>query len=471
MVDRRSSARRTDDAALAAFRRRVAPLFGERLSENRSVRAHHADGEGYRVANLPDFVVFPHSDEEVSEIVKCCDSLGIPVIPFGAGTSLEGQLAANHGGVSLDLSHMNRILEVDVDALDCRVQAGATRGQLNAHLRDTGLFFPLDPGADATIGGMAATRASGTNAVKYGTMSELTLGLTVVTAQGARIKTGGRARKSAAGYDLTRLFVGSEGTLGVITEVQLRLFGQPESILTAVCQFSDLSAAVDTVVAILQLNIQPARIELLDALQMRACIAYSELADFQEQPTLFLEFHGGPAATVEQCERARQTAMEHGGGAFRFASAPEARSRLWTARHNAYHAALALAPGKWGLATDACVPISHLAACIADCEALARRSGLICPIVGHVGDGNFHMLVLYSPEDAGERARAEQLVEEISTYAIAHRGTCSGEHGIGLKKLDALKRQHADCLPAMFAIKQALDPNNTLNPGKTLACE
>lgn len=303
---------RCDAVQLAAARERLAAMLGDRLSDNPSTRAHHVDGEGYQSGAAPDLVAFPESNMEVAAIVRCCDDLRIPVIPFGAGTSLEGHLAALHGGVSLDLSRMNAVLDVDEGALDCRVQAGVARAQLDQHIRDRGLFFPLDPGADATLGGMAATRASGTNAVRYGTMSEVTLGLTVVTPRAEIIRTGGRARKSAAGYDLTRLFIGSEGTLGVITEVQLRLFGLPEVIATSACQFPDLGSAVNAVTAALQSNLQPARIELLDALQMRACIAYSKLSGFEGKPTLFLEFHGGPKAVEEQVARMREISDAHG---------------------------------------------------------------------------------------------------------------------------------------------------------------
>jgi D-lactate dehydrogenase (cytochrome) len=393
----------------------------------------------------------------------------VPVIAFGVGTSLEGHVAALYGGVCLDFSTMNRIVEVNADDLDCRVEAGVTREQLNAELKGTGLFFPIDPGANATIGGMAATRASGTNAVRYGTMRENVLGLTVVTADGRIVRTGGRARKSAAGYDLTRLFVGQEGTLGVITEVQLRLYGVPEAISAAVCQFPDLRSAVQTVVLGMQHGIPVARIELLDDVQMGACIGYSKLDGFEAKPTLFFEFHGTAAGVAEQARMMESIALEHAGSAFHWATAPEERSRLWKARHNAWYAALSLRPGCMGFSTDACVPISRLADCILEtCEDVAA-SGLVCPIVGHVGDGNFHLLVLYDPEDAAERERADALARRVSLRAIGMGGTCTGEHGVGVHKLDAVVVEHGEpAVDVMRAIKRALDPHNILNPGKTV---
>jgi D-lactate dehydrogenase (cytochrome) len=384
------------------------------------------------------------------------------------GTSLEGHVAALYGGVCLDVSRMDRVLEVNGDDLDCRVQAGVTREQLNAELRGTGLFFPIDPGANATIGGMASTRASGTNAVRYGTMRENVLGLTVVTADGAMVRTGGRARKSAAGYDLTRLYVGSEGTLGIITEIQLKLYGVPEAMSAAVCQFPDLASAVNTVIMTMQMGVPVARIELLDDVQMDACIRYSKLEGYDAKPTLFFEFHGSDAGVTEQAETVEQLAREHGGSAFEWAREAEARSRLWKARHNAYYAAMALAPGKQGFATDACVPISRLTDCVLETRADIEASGLVAPIVGHVGDGNFHLVILFDPADAGERSRAEGLARRTSLRAIAMGGTCTGEHGIGVHKLDALVAEHGDAVDVMRTIKRALDPDNILNPGKTV---
>jgi D-lactate dehydrogenase (cytochrome) len=360
---------------------------------------------------------------------------------------------------------MNRVLKVNGDDLDCRVQAGVTREQLNVELKGTGLFFPIDPGANATIGGMTSTRASGTNAVRYGTMRENVLGLTVVTAEGNIVRTGGRARKSSAGYDLTRLYIGSEGTLGIITEVQLRLYGIPEAISAAVCQFPDLKNAVDTVIVAMQVGIPVARIELLDDVQMDACIRYSKLEGFEVKPTLFFEFHGTDAAVREQAEMMQSIAADHGGSAFEWATRPEDRSRLWKARHNAYYAALALTPGKQAFATDACVPISRLTECVLETRADVEASGLTAPIVGHVGDGNFHLVLLFWPN---EREKAEALAKKVSLRAIAMGGTCTGEHGIGVHKLDALVAEHGDAVELMKTIKRALDPRNILNPGKTV---
>jgi D-lactate dehydrogenase (cytochrome) len=363
---------------------------------------------------------------------------------------------------------MDRILSVSAEDLDCRVEAGVTREQLNHHIRDMGLFFPLDPGANASLGGMAATRASGTNAVRYGTMAAATLGLTVVTAEGEIIRTGTGARKSSTGYDLTRLYIGSEGTLGVITELRLRLYGVPETVLAAVCQFDALEGAVEAVTMLLQAGAPLARIELLDSLQTRACIAYSKLEGLEAKDTLFLEFHGGPAAVEEQIEFARSVCAGTSGGEFRWARAQEERNRLWKARHNAYHAGRALAPGKEAFATDACVPISKLAECIGKTKAEAEASGLTCPIVGHVGDGNFHVLILFDPADTAERDRAEALAAGISRRAIALGGTCSGEHGVGVHKLGYMEAEHGPALAVMRAIKTALDPKHIMNPGKTI---
>jgi D-lactate dehydrogenase (cytochrome) len=442
--------------------------FGARAVVSHAVREQHGHGEGLADAALPDIVVFPHSNDEVAAIVRQCHVARIPVIAFGVGTSLEGHVAAIHGGVCLDLSQMNRVLEVNVEDLDCRVQAGVTREQLNAELKGTGLFFPIDPGANATIGGMTSTRASGTNAVRYGTMRENVLGLAVVTAEGKLVHTGGRARKSSAGYDLTRLLVGSEGTLGVITEIQLRLYGIPEAISAAVCQFPDLKSAVDSVIVAMQLGIPVARIELLDEVQMDACIRYSKLEGFEARPTLFFEFHGTDAGVRDQAESMQSIAAEHGGSAFEWATKPEDRSRLWKARHNAYYAALALAPGKQGFSTDACVPISRLTDCVLETRADIQASDLIAPIVGHVGDGNFHIIVLFDPGKPDERARAEALAQKVSLRAIAMGGTCTGEHGIGIHKLDALVAEHGDAVELMRTIKRSLDPRNILNPGKTV---
>ena len=459
---------RPDPGTLAELVHKLRGDYGERAVTSQSVREHHGHGEGVVDAAPPDVVVFPESNEEVAAIVRLCHLARVPVIPFGVGTSIEGHVAALYGGVCIDFSRMNRMLEINAEDLDCRVQAGMTREQVNAELKGTGLFFPIDPGADATIGGMASTRASGTNAVRYGTMRENVLGLTVVAADGRIIRTGGRARKSSAGYDLTRLFVGAEGTLGVITEIQLRLYGVPEAIASAVCQYPDLASAVNTVIVAMQTGIPVARIELLDEVQMDACIRYSKLEGFEAKTTLFFEFHGSATGVREQTERMQAISDECGGSAFQWASQPEDRSRLWKARHAAYYAALALKPGTVGFATDACVPISRLADCILETRADIEESGLVAPIVGHVGDGNFHLIVLYDRDDADQRARADALAHRVSLRAIRMGGTCTGEHGIGWHKLDVLPNEHGEALDLMRAVKRALDPLNIMNPGKTV---
>ena len=459
---------RPDAGAVADVVRRLCGDYGDRAVTSHAVREHHSHGEGLADAGMPDVVVYPHSNDEVVAIVRLCAAARVPVIPFGVGTSLEGHVAALFGGVCVDLSQMNRVLEINAEDLDCRVQAGVTREQVNAELKGTGLFFPIDPGANATIGGMAATRASGTNAVRYGTMRENVLGLTVVTARGELIRTGGRARKSSAGYDLTRLYVGAEGTLGVITEIQLRLYGVPEAISAAVCQFPDLESAVNTVITAMQSGIPVARIELLDDVQMDASIRYSKLEGFAVQPTLFFEFHGSPAGVREQSDAMQAISDEFGGSAYQWATLAEDRTRLWKARHAAYYAALAFRPGMSAFATDACVPISRLADCIMQTKKDIEKSGLTAPILGHVGDGNFHLVVLFDPKVAEQRARAEALAKAVSMRAIAMGGTCTGEHGIGWHKLDVLAQEHGEAVESMRAIKRALDPDNIMNPGKTV---
>lgn len=442
--------------------------FADRAASGAAILDQHGGGEGLRDLRPPDLVVFPLDDDEVCEIVRLCAEARAPIIPFGAGTSLEGHVQAIEGGVCMDLSRMDAVLEVDPGAMDCRVQAGVTREALNLALRDQGLFFPIDPGANATLGGMASTRASGTNAVRYGTMRDAVLGLSVVRPDGVPIRTGDRARKAATGYDLTGLYVGAEGTLGVITQVQLKLFGIPEEIAAAVCQFPTTAAAVDTAVAVLQTGVAIARIELMDALQMKACIAHAKLEGYDARPSLFMEFHGSPAAVAEQVAQVEALASASGGDGFRWARTVEDRSRLWKARHQAYYAALALSPGREAFATDACVPISRLAVCIAETQADAEASGLICPILGHVGDGNFHAVVLFDPSDAEERARADAFAERVARRAIDHGGACSGEHGIGVHKIGLMAAQHGEALDQMRAIKRAMDPLGIMNPGKML---
>ncbi|HVF64387.1 MAG TPA: FAD-linked oxidase C-terminal domain-containing protein [Casimicrobiaceae bacterium] len=455
--------------AVADIVGRLVHDFGDRAVTNASVCEQHGHGEGLADSSPPDVVVFPKTNEEVASIVALCNASRVPVIAFGVGTSLEGHVAALYGGVCVDLSRMDKVLEINVDDLDCRAQAGVTREALNAELKGTGLFFPIDPGANATLGGMTSTRASGTNAVRYGTMRENVLGLTVVTAEGRIVRTGGRARKSSAGYDLTRLFVGQEGTLGIITEIQLRLYGVPEAICAAVCQFSDLRSAVQTVILAMQHGIPVARIELLDDVQMGACIAYSKLDGYEAKPTLFFEFHGTEDGVREQADLMQSIAADHGGSAFAFATAAEDRSKLWKARHNAWYAALSLKPGAMGFSTDACVPISRLADCVLETREDVASTGLVCPIVGHVGDGNFHLLVLFDPNDAVERDKAEALAQRVSKRAIRMGGTCTGEHGIGMHKLDALLAEHGEeAVELMRKIKKALDPRDILNPGKTV---
>jgi D-lactate dehydrogenase (cytochrome) len=440
-------------------------LLGDRLSTSAAVCAHHGKDESYHPPHAPDAVAFAHSTDEVAAIVELCARHKTPVIPFGTGTSLEGHVAALKGGVCIDLSQMNRILRVNAEDLDVFVEAGVTRKQLNEHLRDTGLFFPIDPGADASLGGMAATRASGTNAVRYGTMRENVLALTVVLADGRVIRTSRRARKSAAGYDLTRLFVGSEGTLGIITELTLRLYGIPEAISAAVCAFPNLEGAVDTVILTIQSGIPVARIELLDELQMAAINKYSKL-DHKVAPTLFFEFHGTPAAVAEQAELVKAIAAEYGGDDFRWAITPEERSKLWQARHDAYYAALAMRPGSKGLATDVCVPISRLAECISDTKRDLAQSPIPYALVGHVGDGNFHLVFMIDPNRPEELAEANRLNDRMVARALAMEGTCTGEHGVGYGKMDFLVAEHGEAVSVMRTIKRALDPDGILNPGK-----
>src|SRR5229473_942080 len=440
-------------------------LLGERVSTSHAVREHHGKDESYFPYALPDAVVFPATTDEVRDVVDICRRHRVPMIPFGVGTSLEGHILAINGGVTIDLSRMNNVLAIHEEDLDAVVQAGVTRKQLNEYIKHTGLFFPIDPGADATLGGMTATRASGTNAVRYGTMRENVLSLNVVLADGRVIRTARRARKSAAGYELTRLFVGSEGTLGVITEVSLRLYGIPEAVMAAVCPFPSVAAAVDTVVATIQAGVPIARIELLDEFAMESVAAYSKL-DYAAVPTLFFEFHGTQAGVAEQVAQVKEFAAEQGGVDFRWAATPEERSKLWQARHDAYYATMARRPGARVWATDVCVPISQLAQCIAETRADIERSSLMAGMVGHVGDGNFHVAFLVDPQQPEEIAEAAHLNEQLVLRAIAMDGTSTGEHGIGSGKMDFLVAEHGDAVSVMRTLKRALDPDNILNPGK-----
>lgn len=446
----------------------LSQCFGNRFSTSPAVCAHHGKDESSLPPAPPDAVVFARTTEEVGAVAALCHTHRVPLIPYGTGTSLEGHLHAVRGGVCVDLSQMNRVLAIRPEDLDATVEAGVTRKALNAALHGTGLFFPIDPGADASLGGMAATRASGTNAVRYGTMREAVLAATVVLPDGRIIKTGSRAKKSAAGYDLTRLFVGSEGTLGIITELTVRLRPLPEAIASAICAFPDIAAAVDTVIQTIQLGIPVARIEILDALSIRAINRYSKTS-LREAPTLFFELHGSPAGVAEQTAALRALAAEHGGMDFEWADQPEDRSRLWQARHDAYYACLGLQPGARSITTDVCVPISRLAECIAATRADLEQTGLVAPLLGHVGDGNFHMLLLVDSDDSAQLAQAHDFAQRLAERAIAMDGTCSGEHGIGLGKRKYMAREHGeDTLAIMRAIKNAIDPENIMNPGKIL---
>jgi len=450
-----------------AFLQQLTARFGAQCSTAMAVREQHGrDESAFTTVPPPAAVVFAQCTQDVADAVKLCAQHKVPVIPFGVGSSLEGHLLAVHGGISIDVSRMNQVLSVNADDLTVTVQPGVTRKQLNEEIKSTGLFFPIDPGADASIGGMTATRASGTNAVRYGTMRENVLALEVVNAQGAVLRTGTRAKKSAAGYDLTRLFVGSEGTLGVMTEVTLKLYPLPEAVSAAVCSFPSIEAAVRTTIAIIQMGVPIARVELIDANTVRMVNQYAKLG-LREEAMLLMEFHGSPASVQEQAQTVQEIANEHGGESFEWATTPEERTRLWTARHNAYFAAIQSKPGCRAISTDTCVPISRLADCLLDSVAEADATGIPYFLVGHVGDGNFHFGYLIDPNNTQEFATAEELNHKLVSRALRLGGTCTGEHGVGLHKMDFLRNEAGEEAVAMMrVIKQALDPDNIMNPGK-----
>ncbi len=445
-------------------------LLGDRVTTSRAIREHHGKDESYYPYALPDAVTFPHSTEEVRDIVNICRRYRTPMIPFGAGTSLEGHVLATSGGVTIDLSQMNKVLKINAEDLDAVVQAGVTRKQLNEEIRHMGLMFPIDPGADATLGGMASTRASGTNAVRYGTMRENVLSLTVVMVDGKVIKTSRRSRKSAAGYDLTRLFVGAEGTLGVITEVTVRLYAVPEAMSAAVCSFKDIAGAVNTVIQTLQAGIPIARSEALCALTMKALNAYNKTSH-KEQPTLFLEFHGTQASVAEQAGLVQEIAREQGGEDFQWATKAEDRNRLWSARHMAYFASLQLKPGTRAVSTDVCVPISRLTECIIDTTKDIDRASMPIPLFGHVGDGNFHLVILIRPESEEDLSEAKAFNERLVRRALDMEGTCTGEHGVGWGKKKWLIEEHGEAIGLMQSIKRTFDPDNLMNPGKLVSLD
>ncbi len=442
-------------------------LLGDRLTTSRGVREHHGKDESYYPYAPPDAVVYAQTTEEVRDIVNICRRHKTPMIPFGVGTSLEGHILAIKGGVCIDMSQMNKVLAVHAEDLDCTVQAGVTRKQLNNEIRHTGLFFPVDPGADATLGGMASTRASGTNAVRYGTMRENTLSLTVVTPDGRIIKTATRSRKSAAGYDLTRLFVGAEGTLGIITEVTVRLYAVPQAISAAVCSFKDMAGAVATVIQTLQTGIPIARSEALCGLTMKTINAYSKTA-YKEQPTLFLEFHGTDAGVKEQIEMFQEIATEHGCEGFEWATRPEDRNRLWSARHEAYFAGLQLKHGARAVSTDVCVPISRLTECMIETAKDIAAASMPIPMFGHVGDGNFHCMILVMPDSQADLDEAKAFNDRLVNRALAMEGTCTGEHGIGSGKIKSLQKELGEAVDLMRELKRTFDPDNLMNPGKVV---
>jgi D-lactate dehydrogenase (cytochrome) len=471
IVEKNPSRAHRDRAAIDAAVAVLAAKFGNLLVTSRAVCEQHGNTTTWIANEPPDVVVFPQSTIDVQDIVRICAAHGVPVIPFGTGTSLEGHVNAPFGGVSIDFRDMNNVLAVNAADLDCVVEPGITRKQLNEHLRDQGLFFPLDPGADASLGGMAATRCSGTNAVRYGTMKDNVLALKAVLANGELITTARRAKKSSAGYDLTRLLVGSEGTLGVITELTLKLAGIPEAISAGHCRFPSVEAACNAAIATIQSGIPVARIELMDELQVKATNLYSKLS-LPEAPMLFVEFHGSPAGVAEQSERFAEIARELGAGPFEWAMQSEDRTRLWQARHDAYWAGRGLRPGAQAVATDVCVPISRLAECVTETQRDVATHGLLAPILGHVGDGNFHLTLLVDMADVDDVTAAKMVCERVVERALAMDGTCTGEHGVGQGKMKYLARELGETtLQAMAAIKRALDPQNIMNPGKIVSME
>jgi D-lactate dehydrogenase (cytochrome) len=456
--------RELDQTALTELR----ALLGERVSTSAAVREHHGKDESYFPYALPDAVVFPHSTEEVRDVVDICRRHHTPMIAYGVGTSLEGHILAIHGGVCIDLSQMNQVLAIHGEDLDAVVQAGVTRKQLNEHIKHTGLFFPIDPGADATIGGMTATRASGTNAVRYGTMRENVLSLKVVLADGRIIQTSRRAKKSAAGYDLTRLFVGSEGTLGIITEVTVKLYPVQEAMSAATCAFQPIDAAANTVIQTLQMGVPVARSELLCATTMAALNRYNKWT-YREAPTLFLEFHGSESSVVEQAKAVQELAKENGGLDFQWATKQEERSKLWEARHHAYFACLQLKPGSRAISTDVCVPLSRLSECVAETARDIEKASMPIPLFGHVGDGNFHLVILVDPKSDADMNEAKAINAAVVKRALAMEGTCTGEHGIGMGKQGSLRAELGeDVIGLMRDIKKVFDPENLMNPGKVL---
>lgn len=460
---------RPDEATIAAVAGELVRRFGDRVATSLAVRQQHGHTLTWAENQPPDVVVYPQTAAEVQDIVRLCADRGVPIVPFGTGTSLEGHINAPYGGVSVDTSLMKRIVAVHDEDLDCVVEPGVTRKELNEHLRDRGLFFPIDPGADASLGGMVGTRASGTNAVRYGTMKDNVLSLAVVLPNGDLVRTARRAKKTSAGYDLTRLFVGSEGTLGIVTEVTLKLHGIPEAISAGICPFPSVKAACDAVIVTIQSGLPVARIELLDEVLVRGVNLHAKL-DLPETPMLFVEFHGTDASVTEQAERFGEIAADHAGGPFRWATKAEERSRLWQARHDAYWAALTLRPGAKTVATDVCVPISRLAECVEETKRDIVAAGLLAPIVGHVGDGNFHVQPLIDMDDPAEVEACRAFIERLVERALAMEGTCTGEHGVGQKKMKYLEAEHGpEALDLMRSLKRAIDPRNIMNPGKIVA--